>query len=52
VERGELDHIIKMLFFVGISVIRTPSIANGELVEAQHIHDPMKIFAIERKPKT
>lgn len=41
-QRRELVQVVKVLLLRWVSIIRAPSVANGELVEAQHIHDTMK----------
>ncbi len=34
-----LDEILELVWFIGASVIATPSVPNSKLVESQHIND-------------
>lgn len=39
VQRREFDQILEMLLFAGIAIVGHPCMADGELVETQHIHN-------------
>ena len=37
-QRGELVDVLECLFLVGVALVRASGVADGELVEAQHVH--------------